>query len=247
MSVNHRNAIITGARTGIGKALLEKFAEKGINSWAIIHRQDDEFIKYTQELQGQYNVWISIIIADLSKEEDIRLALQSIIKTKERIDILINAAGVVSVNRLIQMTSLQDMHHVMNVNFFAPIMISQLVSRVMCKQKEGVILNISSASVWDVDLAQLEYIASKAALSAATKKMAREWGEYNIRVNAIAPGLTETKMLDNMDSTLKSNIINKTSLKKLAQVDDIVNLCMFLVDNKSKYITGQIYKIDGGM
>jgi 3-oxoacyl-[acyl-carrier protein] reductase len=117
----------------------------------------------------------------------------------------------------------------------------------MCRQKDGVIINITSASVWNVDLAQLEYIASKAALDAATRKMAKEWGQYNVRVNAIAPGLTNTKMVDHMEESLKSMIVNSTSLKRLGEIDDVVNLCMFLIDEKSKYITGQTYRIDGGM
>lgn len=242
-----RNAIVTGARSGIGKALVAELAKQRINVWAIVHRDDDDYKSFTESLQHKYNVWIRIVYVDLSKEDEIKSAVKGIIQEKKSIDILINAAGAVSSNRLIQMTSITDMRYIIDVNFFAPIILSQLISRVMCRQKDGVIINITSASVWNVDLAQLEYIASKAALDAATRKMAKEWGQYNVRVNAIAPGLTNTKMLDHMEESLKSMIVNSTSLKRLGEIDDVVNLCMFLIDEKSKYITGQTYRIDGGM
>lgn len=243
----YRNAIVTGSRSGIGKALVTELAKQGINVWAIVHRDDDDYKSFTESLQHKYDVWIRIVYVDLSKEDEIKSAVKGIIQEKKSIDILINAAGAVSSNRLIQMTSIADMRYVIDVNFFAPIILSQLISRVMCRQRDGVIINITSASVWNVDLAQLEYIASKAALDAATRKMAKEWGQYNVRVNAIAPGLTNTKMLDHMEESLKSMIVNSTSLKRLGKIDDVVNLCMFLIDEKSKYITGQTYRIDGGM
>lgn len=243
----YRNAIVTGARSGIGKALVTELAKQGINVWAIVHRDDDDYKSFTESLQHKYDVWIRIVYVDLSKEDEIKSAVKGIIQEKKSIDILINAAGAISSNRLIQMTSIADMRYVIDVNFFAPIILSQLISRVMCRQRDGVIINITSASVWNVDLAQLEYIASKAALDAATRKMAKEWGRYNVRVNAIAPGLTNTKMLDHMEESLKSMIVNSTSLKRLGKIDDVVNLCMFLIDEKSKYITGQTYRIDGGM
>lgn len=242
-----RNAIVTGARSGIGKALVTELAKQGINVWAIVHRDDDDYKSFTESLQHKYDVWIRIVYVDLSKEDEIKSAVKGIIQEKKSIDILINAAGAVSSNRLIQMTSIADMRYVIDVNFFAPVILSQLISRVMCRQRDGVIINITSASVWNVDLAQLEYIASKAALDAATRKMAKEWGRYNVRVNAIAPGLTNTKMLDHMEESLKSMIVNSTSLKRLGEIDDVVNLCMFLIDEKSKYITGQTYRIDGGI
>ena len=243
----YRNAIVTGSRSGIGKALVTELAKQGINVWAIVHRDDDDYKSFTESLQHKYDVWIRFVYVDLSKEDEIKSAVKGIIQEKKSIDILINAAGAVSSNRLIQMTSIADMRYVIDVNFFAPIILSQLISRVMCRQRDGVIINITSASVWNVDLAQLEYIASKAALDAATRKMAKEWGQYNVRVNAIAPGLTNTKMLDHMEESLKSMIVNSTSLKRLGTIDDVVNLCMFLIDEKSKYITGQTYRIDGGM
>lgn len=247
MQLTNKNAIITGARTGIGFATLESFAKKQANVWAIVHTEDNDFISKISNLAADNNIWIKPIYVDLSCEKSISDGIKSIAKEKLPIDILVNAAGIVSHNRLIQMTPLQDMHHVMDVNFFATIQMAQLVSRIMCRQKSGSIINIASVAAWDVNLAQLEYVASKAAVVAATKKMAKEWGEYNVRVNAVAPGVTTTKMLDSMDEVMLQNLIQNSSLKRVGAPSDIAEVCAFLASDISRYITGQTIRVDGGM
>lgn len=241
------NAIVTGARTGIGLAVVKKFASQGVNVWAVVHKEDADFLDGINKLSLSHDVWIKPVYIDLANEDAISNGIKSIIQEKQAIDILVNAAGVVSPNRLIQMTNLSDMHKVMNVNFFASILIAQLVSRIMCRQRSGSIINIASVAAWDVDLAQLEYVASKAAVIAATKKMAKEWGKSNVRVNAIAPGITRTKMLDEMDETLLQCVTNDISLKCIGEPDDIANICAFLASDDSKYITGQTIRVDGGL
>ena len=98
--MNGKNAIVTGARTGIGYGVVEKFASLGINIWAVVHREDSEFLSKIQELSNRYNVWITPVYVDLSDEEQIKQGMQSIIKEKKPIDILVNAAGVLSPKRL---------------------------------------------------------------------------------------------------------------------------------------------------
>lgn len=247
MLLQGKNAIVTGARTGIGLATVEKFASEGVNVWAVVHREDSEFLDTINKLSAGNNVWIKPIFIDLSKDEDIAVGIKSIIQEKQPIDILVNAAGVVSPNRLIQMTQLSDMHRVMDVNFFATVQIAQLVSRVMCRQKSGSIINIASVAAWNVDLAQLEYVASKAAVVAATKKMAKEWGDYNVRVNSVAPGVTKTKMLGGMDEILLQNIVNGIALKRIGEPNDIANICAYLASDDAMYINGQTIRVDGGM
>ena len=186
------------------------------------------------------------IYIDLNDEAEIAIGIKQIIQERLSIDILVNAAGVVSPNRLIQMTPLAEMHRVMQVNFFAAVQICQLVSRVMCRQKKGSIINIASIAGIDGDLAQLEYASSKAALICATKKMAYEWGNYGVRVNAIAPGLTETKMLDTMDDQVTIEMVKKNTLGRKGKPHEVANLCVFLADEQSSYITAQTIRIDGG-
>lgn len=245
--MNGKNAIVTGARTGIGYGVVEKFASLGVNVWAIVHREDSEFLTKIQELSKRYSVWITPVYIDLSDEEQIKQGVQSIIKEKKSIDILVNAAGVLSPKRLFTMTSMADVRKLMDVNFFAVLQLSQLVSRVMMRQKSGSIVNISSMSAWGDDTAQLEYAVSKAAINCATKKMAKELGSYGIRVNAVAPGLIETKMLAEANEEDVAILVNSTGLKHLGKPQDVADLIAYLVSDEASYVTGQVIRIDGGL
>lgn len=242
-----KNAIVTGARTGIGKAIVYKFAQSGANVWAVVHREDTDWLDEMWMLAMVHNVWIRPIYIDLNDEAAIAKGIKQIIQEKQSIDILVNAAGVVSHNRLIQMTSLAEMHRVMQVNFFAAVQICQLVSRVMCRLNKGSIINVASVAAEMVELGQLEYVASKSALIAATKKMAMEWGQMGVRVNAVSPGVTNTKMIEGMDEGLRQSVTERTNLKRLGEVGDIAAMVAFLASEQAKYITGQNYKVDGGL
>ena len=246
MRLQGKNAIVTGARSGIGRAIVELFAREGANIWAIVHREDKEWLSAMEQLAAEQNVWIKPVYIDLSDEEQIKQGMQAIIKEKLPIDILVNAAGIVSENRLIQMTPMQTMHEVMQVNFFAAVQVAQLVSRAMCRQKSGSIINIASIAGIDGDYAQLEYAASKAALICATKKMAYEWGNYNVRVNAIAPGMTETKMIGGMADVVTNDMINHNTLGRKGTPQEVAQLTLYLASDESSYVTSQVIRIDGG-
>lgn len=241
-----KNAIITGARSGIGLATVKLFAEKSVNCWAIVHREDGSFLGQIRELEQRHNVWIKPVYLDLEISESIQSGIKDIIKEKLPIDILVNVAGVVSPNRLFAMTSMGDIRRVMDVNFFSILEIIQLVVRVMQRQKKGSIINIASISAWGEDTSQLEYSASKAALVIATKKLAREFGEYGIRVNAVAPGLTETKMIDNMGEEVLADIIKGMAFHRLGKPEEIADVIGFLASDASSFITGTTIRVDGG-
>lgn len=246
MRLQGKNAIVTGARSGIGRAIVELFAREGANIWAIVHREDQEWLSAMERLATEQHVWIKPVYIDLSDEEQIKQGMQTIIREKLPIDILVNAAGIVSENRLIQMTSMQTMREVMEVNFLAAVQIAQLTSRVMCRQKSGSIINIASIAGLDGDYAQLEYAASKAALIAATKKMAYEWGNYGVRVNAIAPGVTETRMIGSMEDAVTEDMIRHNTLGRKGTPQEVAQLALFLASEESNYVSAQTIRIDGG-
>lgn len=245
-NLESKNAIITGARTGIGLATLKLFSENGCNSWAVIHREDEDFMQTVKELQVKNDVWIKPVFIDMADPESIKSGMKTIMHDKAPIDILVNAAGVVSPNRLFTMTKMGDIRNVMEVNFFSVLEIIQLVCRSMMRQRKGSIVNIASISAWGEDTSQLEYAASKAAIVISTKKLARELGSYGIRVNAVAPGLTETKMLESMDEDAVNLIKKGLALHRFAKPEEIAEVVMFLASEKSSFITGETVKVDGG-
>lgn len=241
-----KNAIITGARSGIGLATLHLFAQQGANCWAVIHREDSGFLDDIQNVQDECHVWIKPVYIDLSCTDSIKSGFKDIFKEKLSIDILVNAAGIVSPNRLFSMTSMHDIRKVMDVNFFSILETIQLVSRTMQRQHKGSIINIASIAADCEDTSQLEYATSKAALVCATKKIAREFASSGIRVNAVSPGLTETKMVSEIEEDALTKINRGLAMKRLGNPDEIAQVIAFLASDKSSFINGENIKVDGG-
>ena len=241
-----KNALITGARSGIGFSTLQLFAQNGCNCWAGVHRDDEEFLLRIRQLENSCGVWIKPVFIDLSDTDSIRKAVKEVLQDKLPVDILVNAAGVVSPSRLFTMTRMEDIRKVMEVNFFGTIELTQMVCRSMLRQKKGSIISISSVSAWGEDTSQMEYAASKAALVIATKKLARELGSSGIRVNAVAPGLTQTGMLDALNDEAKSIIKGGLAQHRFGNPEDIAEICLFLASDKCQYLTGETIKVDGG-
>ena len=135
---------------------------------------------------------------------------------------------------------------VMEVNFFSVIELTQLVCRSMIRQRKGSIINIGSIAAWGEDTSQMEYAASKAALTIATKKLARELGGAGIRVNAVAPGLTQTKMLEELSEEQLQSITRGIGLHRLGTPEEIAHVCLWLASDYSSFVTGETIKADGG-
>jgi 3-oxoacyl-[acyl-carrier protein] reductase len=159
--------------------------------------------------------------------------------------VLVNNAGVAH-GGLFQMTSMDTIRQVFEVNFFSVLQLTQSVVRLMQKKKSGSIINMASVAGIDLQSGNIAYGVSKAALIAATKTLAAELGSSGIRVNAIAPGLTDTDMADSMEKEARQNMIAKTSLKRLALPTEIANVAVFLASDMSSFITGSVLCADGG-
>lgn len=246
MLLLNKTAVITGCSRGIGKSVLEVFAKNKCNIWACTRKQSADFEHMIAALSGENNVKITPLYFDLYQDEEIKEAMKQIYSSKQKIDILVNNAGATSPNALFLMSSIHTIKENFEANFFSQMLVTQYVSRLMAKQNSGSIINIASIAGLDGGPGQLEYCSSKAAIIGATKKLSHELSTYNIRVNAIAPGLVETEMLDNMTDELKKRILNQTTLHRLGQPIEIANSVLFLASDLSSYITGQILRVDGG-
>ena len=212
-----------------------------------MRKENLEFDAFADELQEKHNAIIQTVFFDLSDEDEISNGLKELFLKEKQIDVLVNNAGMVSENRLFQMTKISDMKRVFDVNFFAAIKITQIVCRLMARAKSGSIINVCSVAGLDGDPGQLEYSCSKAALACATKKLAIELGRSGIRVNAVAPGLTDTSMLTSMNDSTESAAAKRSILERRADPSEIAEAILFLAGDKASFITGQILRVDGGV
>lgn len=242
-----KTAVITGSNRGIGRATLEAFAKNGADVFAHARVPKEEFEKMCEQLTLDYGVKIYPIYFEATDSAAMRAAVKKMRNITNEIDILVNNLGTVNSVKLFQMTSMQEMKEEFDVNFFAQIELSQYISRFMLRRKKGSIINISSCAGMDGDTGMLQYVSSKAALIGATKRMAIELGTSNIRVNSIAPGLTETDMGNQMSEDLERETIMRTIFKRKAKPEEIANAILFLASDLSEYITGQVIRVDGGM
>jgi 3-oxoacyl-[acyl-carrier protein] reductase len=247
MLLKGKNAVITGASRGIGRAAVELFAKNGANVWACVRSENKDMADYCEKLREKFSVAVKTVPLDFLAAESVKNAAREIKADKADIDILVNNAGVVPENRLFQMASSAEMARVFQVNFFATLEFTKLLSKSMIRNKKGSIVNVVSIAALDGEPAQLEYVASKAALAGATKKLASELGNYGIRVNGIAPGITNTAMIDEMAAELKERYIARTALKKIAEPEDIAKGILFFASDLSSHVTGQILRVDGGL
>jgi 3-oxoacyl-[acyl-carrier protein] reductase len=184
--------------------------------------------------------------ADLSDEQSIKECLSQILKSKPKIDVMINNAGVVD-KGLLQMTPIQKIRDVFQINFFAQVQLIQGISRLMMRQKSGVIINMASIGGIDAYPAYVSYGCSKAAVIYLTKTLAQEFAPYGIRVNALAPSMVKTRMQEQMGEEANEEILRRTALKRNAEPEEIAKLALFVASDDSAFITGQIIRIDGGL
>lgn len=245
MLLKQRTAIITGCNRGIGKATLETFAEHGADIFACVRKESADFTDVTTKLAERTGVSITPVYFDLAESEQVKAGIKTIIATKQRIDILVNNAGVAS-GALLQMTSMQELKRVFEINFFAQILFTQGIARSMARNQTGSIINIASTAGLIGDAGMTGYGSSKAALMLATKTMATELGAMNIRVNAIAPSITKTDMYDEMEEKARNKLIESCTLNRPAEAVEVANVALFLASDLSSYITGQVLRVDGG-
>ncbi|MEG1916938.1 MAG: SDR family NAD(P)-dependent oxidoreductase, partial [Muribaculaceae bacterium] len=193
-----------------------------------------------------YGIKIYPIYFDLTDSNKMKSEIQKVYKTAGNIDVLINNAGMAH-GGLFQMTPVQQIREVFDVNFFSMIELSQYVSRLMIRKNKGCIINMASVAGIDLKVGNCAYGTSKAAVIALTKTMSYELSPLGIRVNAIAPGLAETDMALKMERKAGEEMIQETALKRLAKKEEIAELALFLASEQASFITGQVIRIDGGM
>ena len=247
MSLKNKTALITGSNRGIGLSILKGLARGGCNVIAHSRQSCDEFLGVAKEIAEKHNVEIIHVYFDLEDTVSMRSELLSVFKRKIPIDILVNSAGIIH-GGLFQMTPISNIRHVLNVNLFGMLEVTQLVCKYMMRNKSGSIINMSSVAGIDLSPGNCAYGLSKAAVIAFSKTLSSELSSYGIRVNVVAPSLTDTDMAhtDQAKKERESLTAGKEYFMRMAEPDEIADLVGFLASDKSSFINGQVIRIDGG-
>lgn len=246
MILDGRFAIITGCNRGIGYSIMKLFLEEGCNIIACVREYTNHFESQINDLSLKYGRSIFPIYFDLDDSQQIKNAIKEIHSLKVNVDILVNNSGVAS-GGVFQMTTILEMEKVMKINYFSQLLFTQGIVKFMIKNGNGSIINITSIAGLRGDVGTLCYGASKAAMNFATKVLAAELGNFNIRVNSIAPNVTNTDMLCEMSAEGKNILIQNSALKRIAEPIEIAQTALFLASDNSRYISGQILRVDGGV
>ena len=240
-----KNAVITGARRGIGRATVECFAGYGANIWACARKPDEEFERDMSELAGKYGVWIKPVYFDLANGDEMAAAVKGILSEKLPVDVLVNNAGMPHGGTLFT-TSIAKLQEVFTVNFFAQIALMQYFGKYMIRKKSGSIVNIASVGGLEHEPGYLAYGSSKAALIWATRSAAKELAPHGVWVNAVAPGLVDTEMGSFRNQAELEKVLSRTPAGRMGEPNEIAEAIAFLASDKASYITGEILSADGG-
>ena len=236
-------AIVTGGSRGIGRAIVEDLARKGIKVIAN-YNQSEEKAKGLKENLEKENIFIDIFKADVSKRKEAKDMIEYVIKKYGKIDILINNAGI-NQEKMFQDITDEDWDNVMKVNLYSVFCTTQEVISYMIKQKNGCIINISSIYGINGGSCAVAYSATKAGIDGMTKALAKELGPSNIRVNSIAPGCMNTDMNAYLTEEEWNEIKEETPLEKIGEGIDIAKCVEWLIEDN--FTTGQVISINGGL
>lgn len=254
MEFKNKNVLITGGSDGIGKAIAKAFANEGANVWIVARNKEKLEVFKAQLLADTRATNVRIEALDLC--DDVKLVdfMKKVTTEWQAMDVLVNNAGV-GIFKALPELSLNDYNLMMDLNVKAPVLLIQAFIPLLNKNN-GAIINVSSylAERMMPQLKTSVYSATKGAINSLTKSLALELGP-NIRVNAIAPGTVKTPLAErNMSklgpekqASLKNYIYNHYPAKQLGASEDIANMALYLASNKSSWISGAIFNVDGGI
>lgn len=241
-----KTAIVTGATSGIGKAILFEFLRAGA-SVVGLGTNPEKIAAVRAELSREgYEERCSIEVCDVSSESAVNALFSSLPPDFSHLDILVNNAGVTKDGLLVRMT-LEDWEKVIDTNLRSCFLMSQHAAKLMMKARSGRIINVSSIVGLVGNAGQTNYAASKAGMIGFSKSLAREMASRNILVNCIAPGFVETSMTAALGEEKHKDAVKRIPLGRMGTPQDIAHATVFLASEFSSYITGQVLVVDGGL
>lgn len=238
-------ALVTGGSRGIGKGIVQKFAENGA-SVAFTYVSSEEKAKAVENESSTESVKVIAFKSDAADYHQAEKLIQEVLERFGRIDVLVNNAGITRDNLILRMSE-EQWDDIMHVNLKSVFNLTKHITRPMMKQRCGSIINVSSIVGISGNAGQSNYAASKAGIVGFSKSIADELGSRNIRCNVIAPGFIETDMTDALGEEARDAFLKEIPLKRLGQADEIGNTAVFLGSDLSAYITGQVISVCGGL
>ncbi len=236
-------ALVTGCRQGIGQSVAITLAEYGadliLNDLTI---SDEDEVTVAVHGLGRKALCIS---ADIASPESVDAMFAQIKEKAGRLDILVNNAGI-TMDAMAHKMTIDQWSKVLAVNLTGTFLCCQAAAKLMTENKFGKIINTSSIAGFIGNIGQANYSATKGAVAALTKTLAKELAGKGIYVNAVSPGFVETPMTEKIPDELKQQMIAKIPLKRIGQPKDIANVVVFLASPLSDYVTGQTIQINGG-
>ena len=235
----NKTVLVTGSSRGIGKATIEKFASQGYNVVINYNNSYDKALSLKEEIEKKYNVKALIIKCDVSKEDEVKSMIDSIIKEFNKIDVLVNNASI-AIDTTFEDKTVDNFRRILDVNLIGTFLVSKYASIYM---NNASIINVASTNGIDTYYPEsLDYDASKAGVISLTHNLAKQLSP-NIRVNAVAPGWVSTDMNKELD---EKDYIDDILLKRFATPIEIANVIYFLASNDASYINNAVIRVDGG-
>jgi 3-oxoacyl-[acyl-carrier protein] reductase len=237
--------LITGAAQGIGKAIALKFAKGGakvaLNDIETQRENLEKVKKEIEELKGEAKCYF----ADVTKYEEVERMIKEIEKDFGRLDVLVNNAGIIKDRTLAKMT-LEEWKAVIDVDLNGVFNCTKAALPLIIAN-QGNIISISSIVGERGNFGQTNYAAAKAGIIGFTKSLAKELGKFGVRVNAVAPGFIETKMVESVPESIKIAVKQLTALGRFGKPEEVANVIFFLATEEASFITGEIIHVDGGL
>lgn len=235
-------AVVTGGTRGIGYEIVKRFLDNKARV-VLFGSREESVRKAVENLKNDYGYDVLGLYPNISNMEEVKEAFDEVISKYGKIDILVNNAGVSSATPIEKYTN-EEYEKIVDINIKAVYNCSKVVVEYM-KATGGVILNTSSMVSIYGQPSGVMYPASKYAVNGMTKSLARELGKYNIRVNAVAPGITETDMVKNLPKEMIEPLIKTIPLGRIGKPEDVANAFLFLASDMASYVTGEILSVDG--
>ena len=238
-------AVVTGAGRGNGSAISIELARRGFHGVVNLGHQNEAAEEVVQKCR-QFGVQAVAVKADMSRKADCDFLMKEALKLTGKVQVWVNNAGITRDNLLLRMSE-EEFQKVIDLNLTGAFYGMKAAVSVMIRQRYGRIVTISSIAGVRGNAGQVNYSASKAGVIGMTKSLAKEVASRNITVNAIAPGMIATEMVDAIPDKTREEMVKSIPMRRMGEPKDVANAVAFLAGEDAGYITGQVLCVDGGM